>query len=259
MEFKNKRVLITGGGRGIGRGLAVALAERGASVAVMARTAGQLEDTVRRIESAGGKGLVCTGDVSREEDAARAAAETVSAFGGIDILVNNAGIGGPADPVHTTPLDGWNETIAVNLTGVFLMCKAVIPVMIKNRSGKILNVASTAGKAGVARISPYCASKFGVIGLTQSLAKEVAELGICVNSLCPGPTETSIADSHWPMIAESGGITIEELRQNIIDQTPQKRILTVDDVVGAALFLLSPQSDAITGEELIAAGGYKGI
>lgn len=253
------RVLITGGGRGIGRGLAVALAERGAAVAVMSRSADQLKDTVKRINDAGGKGFIYTGDVSREEDAAGAVNEAISAFGGIDVLVNNAGIGGPADPVQTTSLEEWNKTLSVNLTGVFLMCKAVLPEMIKNRSGKILNVASTAGKAGVARISPYCASKFGVIGFTQSLAKEVADKGICVNSLCPGPTETSIAESHWPMIAESGGLTIEELRQNIIEQTPQKRILTVDDVVGAALFLLSPASDAITGEEIVVAGGYKGI
>ena len=259
MKLKDKVALITGAGRGIGRAIALHFAREGADVMLAARTRNEIEAVAKSVNACGRRSLAIVADVSKEEDVDSMVNAAIREFGRIDILVNSAGIGGPAGPVVCTSVAEWDATISVNLRGVFLVARAVLPAMIEAKSGKVINVASSAGLVGVPNISAYCASKFGVIGLTQSLAREVAEVGICVNSLCPGPTETSLAQTHWPLIAEAARISIQELRENIVRNTPQKRILSVDDVTPVAVFLASRDSDGITGEEIVVAGGYKGI
>jgi len=259
MRLAGKKALITGGGRGIGKEMALAFAREGADVAVCARTKSQLDLVAGEIRAIGRHGVAVAADVSREEDVKQMVEQTLAHFGTIHILVNCAGIGGPAGPVADTPVEEWDRTIAINLRGVFLVCRALIPVMLEHKSGKIINVSSTSGLRGFPRLAAYCSSKFAVIGLTQCLAKEVAAEGICVNTLCPGPVETSMARDHWPLIAADAGISVEELRANLINHIPQKRILPPQEVASAAVFLASSESDGITGTEIVVSGGFMGV
>jgi NAD(P)-dependent dehydrogenase (short-subunit alcohol dehydrogenase family) len=191
MKLKEKVALITGGGRGIGREIALLFASEGAKVAVTARSSNQLSDVVNDIVGEGGNAIGVTGDVSRQEDVTKMVEETTKNFGRIDILVNNAGIMQGAPFVAFEPED-WRRVIEVNLMGTFYCTKFIAPMLIEQGWGRIINMASRSGKIGIPYLTAYVASKHGVVGFTKALAEELAPFNITVNAICPGTVETDM-------------------------------------------------------------------
>jgi len=191
MKLKDKVALVTGGGRGIGREIALMFAAEGARVAVSARNGKQLEEVISEIKGSGGEAAGITGDVSDREQARKMVAETRARFGRLDILVNNAGIM-QAGPFATFDPDDWRRVIEVNLLGTFYCAREAVPIMIEQGWGRIINIASRSGKIGIPYLTAYVASKHGVVGLTKALAEEIAPFGITVNAICPGTVQTDM-------------------------------------------------------------------
>jgi len=197
MSLKDKVAIVTGSGRGIGRATALALSREGMKIVVNSRTQQEIQETVRIVERIGGISIAIRADISIPEQVTTLLQGTLERFGRIDVLVNNAGIAIVKNLIDTSEKE-WNDTLNINLKGPFLCCKAVLPVMIKQRSGVIVNISSGAGKTGFAELSAYCASKFGLIGLTESIAKEVAKYNITVIALCPGAVATRMQEEIDP-------------------------------------------------------------
>ena len=193
-----RTALVTGGSRGIGRAIALEFVHRGITrLAITARTEEKLSGAKGVLEAAGAKVLAFQADVRDYEAMAAVVAETVKVFGGIDILVNNAGVARRKIFLQTSPAE-WDEIIDVNLKGVLVCTARVLPRMVANGKGVIINIASGAGKAGFPELSVYCASKFGIVGFTESLAKEVSGSGVRVYAVCPGSTDTRMYRSLYP-------------------------------------------------------------
>jgi NAD(P)-dependent dehydrogenase (short-subunit alcohol dehydrogenase family) len=235
MKLTGKVALITGGGRGIGRAIALSFAKEGASVVVSARTRSEIEEVVRGVENLGQKALAIQADVSKEEDVKNMIGETLKTFKRLDILVNNAGIAHPTRNVADMTLIEWSRVIEVNLTGPFLCCRAVLPTMIEQHSGKVINISSIGGRTVKPGRSAYRASKSALLHFTYCLASEVKQHGIDVNAVCPGPTETK-------MMQDIG-------RGNLFPFKTQP-----EEIAEIVLFLASQQSSAITGTNIDAFG-----
>ena len=273
-EFEGKSVLVTGCGRvrGIGRALAVAFARAGADVAATDIAVGGtrneneegleeirqdwkgLESLAAEIQGLGRRALTLVGDVSRAADAERFVAEALARFGRIDVLVNNAAAPHGADRrlVWEVPEEAWDLVLDVNLKGTFLMSRAVIPHMLSRRSGRIINMASVSGKRGTPRRGAYTASKFGVIGLTQVLAQELAAHGITVNAICPGSVDTSRRESTS---RRERALAEGDPGAPVLGLPPTGRVARPDDIARLALFFASEQSDHITGQAWSVDGG----
>jgi NAD(P)-dependent dehydrogenase (short-subunit alcohol dehydrogenase family) len=273
-EFDGKVVLITGCGRvrGMGRAISLAFARAGADiVATDIATGGTRNENEEGLEEirVGWKGLeslageiqalgrsvhTTVGDVSRAADAERFVAEAVGRFGRVDVLVNNAAAPHGADRrlVWETPEEAWDLVLDVNLKGAFLMSRAVIPHMLARRSGRIVNLASVAGKRGTARRGAYTASKFGIIGLTQVLAQELAAHGITVNAICPGSVDTSRRESTS---RREKALTERDPSAPVMGMPPTGRVARPDDIARLALFFASAESDHITGQAWNVDGG----
>jgi len=273
-EFDGKVVLITGCGRvrGMGRALSVAFARAGADiVATDIATGGTRNENEEGLEEmrVGWKGLeslageiqglgrsvhTTVGDVSRAADAERFVAEALGRFGRVDVLVNNAAAPHGADRrlVWETPEEAWDLVLDVNLKGTFLMSRAVIPHMLARRSGRIVNLASVAGKRGTARRGAYTASKFGIIGLTQVMAQELAAHGITVNAICPGSVDTSRRESTS---RREKALTERDPSAPVMGMPPTGRVARPDDIARLALFFASEQSDHVTGQAWNVDGG----
>lgn len=210
--------IVTGSGRGIGRETAILLAKRRVNVAVCSRTQSEIDNTVKVIKNTqvGVLGIKC--DVRFSSQVENLAKKVVENFGGIDILVNNAGIFTVKKLVDTSEKE-WNEVLAVNLKGAFLCCKAVLPYMLQNNAGTIINVSSGAGKAGFDGLSAYCVSKFGMMGLTESLAWEVAGHNIRVMAICPGEVATRMQESDLEYYRGNRDSMLkpEEVAEKIVD------------------------------------------
>jgi 3-oxoacyl-[acyl-carrier protein] reductase len=217
--LENQVIVVTGGSQGIGRGIALACAREGASVVVAARTAQKLQQVVQEIETRGGRAMAVPTDVTDEAQAERLVQRTLERYGRLDGLVNSAGVS-PLSSIAETSLQVWEQTMAINVTGTFLCCRAVWTAMVEQGGGSILNISSGAGKRGHAGWVAYCASKWAVMGLTESLALEGFPLGIRVNALCPGPTATPMRHDNFP-------------------DEDQSRLLTPDEVAQAALYFFS--------------------
>jgi len=247
-------VLITGAGQGIGRAIALACGAEGATVAT-ADLAPPLP-TVADVERAGGKGAAFACDVRDAAAVEHLVAAVEAAFGRIDVLVNNAGISGQTGPLETIPPEAFDEVVAVNLRGPYLLCRAVLPGMKRRRRGRIINIASIAGKEPSPEYAPYCATKMGLIGLTRTLAKEVGPFGITANSICPGVTDSGQRYQNV-LVGRSRavGVTPAEIEQRLIAQTAIGRIIRPEDVARAVVFLASEAAAAITGEDLNVTGG----
>lgn len=244
MELKDQIAIITGAGKGIGKVIAEKFFEEGAKVALWDVEMGLVEELGKALDPTGAKVLPLRVDVTDENEVVRATSAVVDKFGGIDILVNNAGIS-RHKPIEEMSLEIFEQVIRVNLTGVFLCCKAVVPVMKKQGRGKIVNIASLGGRTGRPGVGVnYAASKAGVIGLTQTLAREVGAYGIYVNAIAPGPILTEQTRQYPPEVFATWNV----------GRAIQKDGLP-EDVADAAIFLASKRSDWITGVTLDVNGG----
>ena len=196
MKLKDKVALITGGGRGIGKAVALAYGREGAKLAICARTGSELEETAKEIRALGADCLAVVCDVSLEESVAKTAQEVQEKFGRIDVLINNAGVMTRPTPLAELEVRKWDYTISVNLRGPFLMTRALLPLMMRQKSGSIINVSSSIGRGAYANFAAYAASKWGIEGLTQTLAAEVSPHNIRVNSVEPGYVATKLTGYH---------------------------------------------------------------
>jgi NAD(P)-dependent dehydrogenase (short-subunit alcohol dehydrogenase family) len=247
--------VVTGAGRGIGAAIAKGLAREGACVVLNGRHGETLEAVCDSINDNGGSAVYSVGDVTDfahlEELMARAAGRE----GTLDILVNNAGIAGPTAPLVDVSLEDWNATIAVNLTGVFLACKAALPYLQRAPHGKIVNIGSVTGKQPLPNRAPYAAAKLGVVGLTRTLAHEVGPSGVSVNLISPWLVEGDRLGDVISSMSKERGLTPEALRAEMTEGTAFKRTVTEADVVETVLFLCSRAADNLTGQDINVAAG----
>lgn len=253
-RLRRKVILVTGAGQGFGRAIALACASEGALIAAVDLAAPQATLREMQVHGAKAAGFAC--DVRDAAAVDRTVATVESTFGRIDVLVNNAGVSGPTGPLETIPPDAFDDTIAVNLRGPYLFCRAVLPGMKRRGTGRIINIASVAGKEPSPEYGPYCASKMGLIGLTRTLAKEVGAFGITANSICPGVADTG--QRYQDVLigrSRAAGVTPQEIEQRLIAQTAIGRVILPDDVAQVVVFLASDAAAAITGEDLNVTGG----
>lgn len=258
-QLTDRFALVTGGAQGLGAAICRRLAQEGAHVAVADLKIEQAELVARAIaEETGRRTLAVPVNVADEAQVQAMVAATMEAFGRIDILVANAGVV-RSGAVEEMNLADWRLVLDVNLTGYFLTAKHVVPVMKAQHRGVILQINSKTGKKGSFRNGAYAASKFGGIGLTQSLAMEMAEHGVRVNAICPGNLLDSPlwVNELYGQYARRFGITEEEVRQRYIDQVPMKRGCTYDDVTNMLVFLASDQSSYMTGQAINVTGGQE--
>ena len=237
MRFQDRVVLVTGAGRGIGRSIALRFAEEGARVALVARTPAELERTAEQVAALGARALVIPGDITAAGDAERAVERAESEIGPIDVMVNNAGMFLWRPFLKLTPAD-WDRVIATNLTATANFCRAVLPGMVERGRGRIVNVSSVHGLRGDANLTAHSAAKFGIIGLTQSLAREFRAHNIAVNAVCPGAVDNKTDE------------TAEVDRSSPLSQKLWPR-----DVARTVLFLASDDAAGITGAALEVYGG----
>lgn len=242
--FENKTVVVTGASRGIGRAIAMAFAKQGANVVLnYNKSAAQAEEVVRDIEALGAKAIAVQADVSQSESAKQLIDTAVTTFGSIDVLVNNAGITKDMLLMRMTD-DQFEQVVDTNLKGTFYCLKYASNYMLRQRRGKIINMASVVGLSGNAGQANYAASKAGIIGLTKSAAKELATRGITVNAIAPGFIETEMTDA-----------LSEKVKEAYVQMIPLKRLGTVDDVANTACFLASDAANYITGQVIQVDGG----
>jgi len=255
MDLQNRTAIVTGGARGIGRGIACELARRGVRVAVadLPSVAAERQQTLDEIARLGSEAIAVDVDVrdfAQAQAMVRAAADR---WGQVDILVNNAGVIS-VGLVAMLAEDDWDRVLDVNLKGTFLCSKAVAPHMMERRSGRIVNISSRAGKSGSAGVAHYCASKWGVIGFTQSLAHEMAPFDVTVNAVCPGEVDSYMwREVLNPAIARGVADPRDAFDQFVKERTPLGRPQTAEDIGRAVVFLC--ESDNITGEALNVTGG----
>jgi meso-butanediol dehydrogenase/(S,S)-butanediol dehydrogenase/diacetyl reductase len=258
MLLKDKVALITGAGSGIGRGVAERFAAEGAKLALVDLNADGLKETAAKAKANGAKTEVYTGDVSQTSDVEAFFAAAVERFGRLDIVVNNAGIGNPPMPLVQMTDEGFDRTIAVNLRGVFLCMRAAGRQMIaQGGGGRIISVASQAGKTGFAFLAPYCATKAGVILMTKAMAKEVGAQNITVNAVCPGTIDTPLLRGTLGPALEATGMTLQEWAIKNVPPIPLARIGHPQDVANLITFLASDDADYMTGQAINISGGQE--
>ncbi len=256
MKLKHKLALITGGGRGIGRAVAFAFAREGARIAVAARTAEEVGRVA--LEISNDFGVTATAvecDVSRAPSVDRMFGIVEEHFGAsVNVLVNNAGIAQSAS-ITKTDDELWHRHLAVNLSGTFYCTRRALPAMVESAWGRIINIASIAGKTGAPYIAAYSASKHGVLGLTRSVALEVATKGVTVNAICPGYVETQMTEHAVENITTRTGKTNDEALEILKRMNPQNRLVTPDEVAALATLLASDDGRGITGQAINIDGG----
>ena len=249
-----KRVVITGASRGIGRALALAFAEAGATVAAVARQSPDLTNVAEAIISAGGRAVALPCDVTDPAQVEQLRERVQAELGGVDILVNNAGAAGSHKFVGH-PDELWHTMLAVNLTSAYYVTKAFAPAMIEQHWGRIIMIASVASKVGARYVAAYTAAKHGVLGLTRVLASELVGSGITVNAICPAYVDTPMTDNTVANIVARTGMDEAKARQSLEQLSPQRRLVAPEEVAAVALFLAQESSGGITGQAINVDGG----
>ncbi len=243
-DLTGQTAVVTGAGRGIGEGVSLRLAAAGAAVAVCDLDRDSARRVAAAIESKGGQALALEMEVSDPGSVGRAIAEATGWRSRLDIIVNNAGVAGRAAPIWEQTDEDWSRTLAINLTGVFNCCRAAMPAMLERNYGRVVNIASLAGKEGNPNMTAYSASKAGVIALSKSLAKETATKNICVNAVSPTVIQTPILDQLTP-----------EQVNYMTSRIPRGRTGTVEEVAAVVHFLSSPDCSFVTGQCYDVSGG----
>jgi len=242
LKLKDRVAIVTGAGRGIGKAIALTYAREGADIIAVSRITSEVEETASQARSLGRHALALTVDVSRIEDVKNMVEETLQEFGKIDILVNNAGILGPIGLLVGNDVRLWMETVNVNLIGMFLCCKAVLPHMMKRRNGKIINLSGGGAAYPKPRFSAYACSKAAVVRLTETLAEEVKEYNIQVNAIAPGSVKTRMLEQVIAAGEAAGEMALADARNVLEDDATN-----MEPVMGLAVFLASTESDGLTG------------
>jgi NAD(P)-dependent dehydrogenase (short-subunit alcohol dehydrogenase family) len=257
IDLKGRRALITGGGRGIGRSMALALADAGADVAVASRSIAELESVAKEIRDRGTRGVAVVMDVMSREQITAGVDEAARKLGGLDILINNAGGVVSENPALLNPLDhdpgAFEDNLFLNLTQAFYATHAALPHMIKQKWGRIISIGSGYAKTGGGPLA-YSAAKHGLIGFTRSLAYAAGPYGVNVNVLCPGWTNTKLVD--WNMLGEMMGMSAADAKRFAESQNIQKRIVEPDELGAMAALLSSDAGGAVTGQVISVDGGY---
>ena len=253
-ELTGRIALVTGGGRGIGRSVALSLASAGADVAVTARSPKELDETAAAIRALGRRAEAIVCDVSERTQVDGMVARVKTALGDPLILVNNAGIAASAKLTDTTD-EMWDRMLRVNASGAFYCTRAVLPLMLAAKWGRIVNMASVAGRAGAPYIAAYTASKHALLGLTRAVAAEVASRGITVNAICPGYVDTEMTDASAANIVKRTGRTEEDARKILEGFSPQGRLMTAPEVAAMTTYLCSELARGINGQGIVLDGG----
>ncbi|RWN35439.1 MAG: SDR family oxidoreductase [Mesorhizobium sp.] len=245
-----KHALVTGGGSGVGRAIALALAAAGIDVTICGRREAELAKVAGENDCIFG----IAADVTDEAAMAALYQRAQAARGPFDIVVANAGMSGSA-PAHKTALSDWQRTLDVNLTGAFLTVKPALAGMAARKAGRIVFIASTAGLKGYAYVAPYVAAKHGVVGLMRALAAETAKSGVTVNAVCPGFVETEMLEESIQRIIEKTGRSVEQARSSLASTNPQGRFIQPQEVAAAVLWLCGDAAQSITGQAISISGG----
>ncbi len=257
MKLDGQVAIVVGSARGIGAAIARAFSQEGAAIVLVdiEKMKPQLDEAAQEITRKGGKAIAIVADCTDEDQVNKMADEAVRCWGKIDILVNSAGLRGPLVPVQEITEQEWDSVLAVNLKAVFLCCKAVLKYMIKQKSGNIVSISGTAGKEGMALRGSLCAAKWGLLGLTQTIAKEAGPSGIRANIICPGGVDEADLRTMYAERAKGLGMAFRELEKNVLEQTPLRKYASHEEIAKAALFLASSDSSHTTGEALNVSGG----
>jgi meso-butanediol dehydrogenase / (S,S)-butanediol dehydrogenase / diacetyl reductase len=254
IDLRGRVAIVTGGGRGIGAAIAAKLAAQGAQVAISDIDIGVAETTLGAIRATGGKALAFQHNVTSWDSSFGLVEAVEKAFGPIEILVNNAGVSGRTPITEVTEAE-WDRILDINLKGQFLTTRAVIPGMINRRRGRIVNMASVVSKQGFPAFSAYCTSKFGVLGFTQCIAKEMAEYGITVNAVCPGIVMTPLHDQVVQQMADAALVSFDKAKENFIGNIPLGHAQEPDDVANMVAYLVSDLARNMTGGSYHVDGG----
>ncbi|MEZ5331780.1 MAG: SDR family NAD(P)-dependent oxidoreductase [Thermoanaerobaculia bacterium] len=254
MSLEGKGAVVTGGGRGIGAEVARELARKGARVVVAARSEEEIAAVAEELRSAGAEAWAAPCDVADEDAVAELARRAEELLGTVDVLVNNAGIGISA-PLARTSLAEWNRIMAVNATGVFLCTRALLAPMVERGWGRVVTVASVAGKAGAPYISTYVASKHAAVGFTRAVAMEVAATGVTVNAVCPGYVDTPLTEQSIANVVAKTGRSAEEARRLLEKKSPQDRLFRPEEIAWLVGVLCDPRSGGINGQAVVLDGG----
>ena len=252
MSLEQSKCIVTGGGTGIGRGIARVLARSGAHVAVVGRRPEPLAETVSLIEADGGRAVAREMNVAENDSVVAGMKALHEELGGLTALINNAGVGGPNGCAVDGP-DRWDDVVRPNLDGPFYCARAAAPLLADG--GRIVNVSSVLGKFGVPGYTAYCASKHGVIGLTKALALEFAPRGITVNAICPGWVETVMAKDGMELIAKGAGVTYDKAREEALGMVPMGQMIDPEEIGGLVAYLCSPAAANMTGQAISLCGG----
>ena len=261
MNFDNRMAFVTGAGSGIGRAVAIALSERGASVAVLDMDLASVQETVATISANGGTARAFRGDTSKSADIDAAVTSAIAQLGPLEIMVNNAGILDGYFNVDEIDENAWRRVLDIDLTGVFLGCKRALAEMLPQGRGRIVNMASVAGLNGTGGGAAYIAAKHGVVGLTRQMAVVYADKGITVNAVCPGPIATGLRQHSQAILGPdvpdmaNRGVAVNE--DQIRATVPAGRRGTAEEIASAVCYLASDEASYITGHTMVVDGGWR--
>ena len=257
MNLQDKVTIITGGGQGIGRAISLRFASYGAIIVIADINEKGSEETASMIQEAGGTAFVVRLDVSDEASVQNLYAAVLEKFGGVDFVINNSGVAGPMGPTESLTLEDWQKANAINVDGMFLMCKHAIPVLRERGKGVIINISSVSAKRALVGRTNYCAGKAAVIGLTRALALECGQWNIRVNTLCPGAVEGPRQDAILMHAAQAAGISFEEAAARKKKNSPLNSFVPPSQIADVAAFLCSDQAALMTGQDInVSAGAW---